>query len=153
FYHPPAPRVSAGWLKKIADRPDFRFLAKAWQRFTHERKTPWTPADVRLLTDGLEPLRAAGRLDAVLFQFPMSFRHESRNVEWLDRIGETFAGWPIAVEVRHDSWAGHEEIFRARNFTYCNIDQPQLEHCLPVTAIATSETGYFRLHGRNAGNW
>lgn len=151
FYQPPATGTVAGWVKSTP--PAFRFLAKAWQRFTHERATLWTSADRDLFLGGLAPLREADRLDALLFQFPWSFRHDPRNVAWLDRIAETFHGWPVAVEVRHDSWAGHEELFRRRAFTYCNIDQPQLDHCLPPTAIATTRTGYFRFHGRNAANW
>jgi len=33
------------------------------------------------------------------------------------------------------------------------VDQPQLSHCLPPTEISTTDTGYYRLHGRNAKNW
>src|SRR5947209_7960205 len=33
FYRPPTARMTAGWVR--ATPPEFRFLAKAWQRFTH----------------------------------------------------------------------------------------------------------------------
>lgn len=151
FYRPPTARTVAGWVR--ATPPTFRFLAKAWQRFTHERATPWTTAERDLFLGAFTPLRESTRLDVLLFQFPWSFRHEPRNVAWLDRIADDFADWPVAVEVRHDSWADTAELFRQRRFTYCNIDQPQLDHCLPPSALVTSDTGYFRLHGRNAGNW
>ena len=64
-------------------------------------------------------------------------------------------GWPLAVEVRHDSWLEEETLalFRERQITFCNIDQPTLAHCLPPTVYATTEIGYFRVHGRNAKNW
>jgi len=149
FYRPPTARVTANWARLTSDRPQFRFLAKAWQRFTHQRDTTWSPAERDLFLDGLAPLRE--RLDALLFQFPWSFRNEPRNLDWLARIAEQFAGWPVAVEVRHDSWT--PEFFRERQLIYCNVDQPQLSHCLGPTEIATSATGYFRLHGRNAKNW
>jgi uncharacterized protein YecE (DUF72 family) len=148
FYRPPTARMSAAWAK--ATPPEFRFLAKAWQRFTHERDAPWSQAEFQLLADGLAPLRE--RLDAILFQFPWSFRNDARNRDWLLRIADAFDGWPVAVEVRHDSWAD-EPLFRQRGLIYCNVDQPQLGHCLPPTEIATAETGYYRLHGRNAKNW
>ena len=155
FYRPPTPRMTAGWLRSVADRPEFRFLAKAWQRFSHERDSPWTQAEFDLFTGGLAPLRDAGRLDAVLFQFPQSFHNDVRNRQWLERIAEWFAGWPVAIELRHDSWLREDvlEFLRARKLTFCNIDQPRLSHCIPPTAQATNDVGYYRLHGRNAKNW
>jgi len=159
FYRPPAPQTTANWVKATAAQPGFRFLAKAWQRFTHERATPWTQAEHDLFTRGLAPLREAGRLDAVLFQFPWSFRNDARNRDWLARVAGSFIDWPIAVELRHDSWLGDPavvgtlEFFRACRLTFCNIDQPALAHCIPPTAYATADTGYYRFHGRNARNW
>ena len=155
FYRPLEPRVTESWLKKLADRPDFRLLAKAWQRFTHDRRTPWTRDDLQFGTRGLEPLRAAGRLDALLFQFPWSFRNDAANRDWLSRLADDFAGWPVAAEVRHDSWRGGEtlDFFRQRRITFCGIDQPALEHCIGMETRATTDTGYVRLHGRNAANW
>ena len=151
FYRPPTPRMAANWIKVAGTHPDFRFLAKAWQRFTHQRDSKWSQAEFDLFAGGLAPLRDAGRLEALLFQFPWSFRNEPRNRDWLDALAEAFAGWPVAIEVRHDSWT--DEFFRERELIFCNIDQPRLNHCLPLTAIATAATGYYRLHGRNAKNW
>jgi uncharacterized protein YecE (DUF72 family) len=155
FYHPPAARTTQRWVKTTAHRPDFRFLAKAWQRFTHERTRPWTQTECDQFTQGLMPLREADRLDALLFQFPWSFRNLPGNRDWLRRIAEQFAGWPVAIELRHDSWQTEEtqEFFRRQRVAYCNIDQPALAHCLGPSAMVTSEPGYFRLHGRNAKNW
>jgi len=151
FYRPPTAKTTANWLRITSQRPQFRFLAKAWRRFTHERASAWSEAEFALLTGGLAPLREAGRLDALLFQFPWSFRCEPRNLDWLARIADAFDGWPVAVEVRHDSWTA--EFFRERRLIYCNVDQPALPHCLGPTEIVTSATGYFRFHGRNAKNW
>jgi uncharacterized protein YecE (DUF72 family) len=155
FYRPPTARSTENWVRAVEDQPQFRFLAKAWQRFTHERSSPWTKAELDLFTTGLEPLRESGRLDSLLFQFPWSFRNDERNHDWLRAIADDFAGWPMAVEVRHDSWLAEDtfEFLRERRITFCNIDQPLLAHCIPPTAHATSDIGYFRLHGRNAKNW
>jgi uncharacterized protein YecE (DUF72 family) len=155
FYRPPAARATEGWVRAVEDRSEFRFLAKAWQRFTHERSSPWTRAELELFTAGLEPLREAGRLDALLFQFPWSFRNDESNRAWLRAVVDAFAGWPMAVEVRHDSWLADEtfEFLRDRRIAFCNIDQPLLAHCIPPTVHATADIGYFRFHGRNAKNW
>jgi len=155
YYAPPTPVMTANWVRRTGDRPDFQFLAKAWKRFTHERATPWSDAEFRLYADGLTPLRESGRLAAVLFQFPWSFRNEPGNRDWLARVADAFAGWPVAVEVRHDSWddPAARGWMRERGVICCNVDQPRLSHCLPAASHATSDTGYFRLHGRNATNW
>ena len=68
FYHPPAARTTENWVKSVEQQPGFRFLAKAWQRFTHER-SPWSKAEYDLLTGGLQPLREAGRLTVCFFNF------------------------------------------------------------------------------------
>ena len=155
FYHPPTARTTETWVRALDQQPQFRFLAKAWQRFTHERSSPWTKTEYDLFTHGLEPLREGARLDGVLFQFPWSFRNDARNRDWLRAIADAFVDWPVAVEVRHDSWLVDETFafFRERRIAFCNIDQPQLAHCIPPTSEATADFGYFRLHGRNSKNW
>jgi uncharacterized protein YecE (DUF72 family) len=155
FYRPPAPRTAEGWVRAVEGQKQFRFLAKAWQRFTHERSSRWTKAELDLFTTGLEPLREAGRLDALLLQFPWSFRNDEANRDWLRTVADAFVGWPMAVEVRHDSWLTDEtfEILRDRRIAFCNIDQPRLAHCIPPTDLVTADIGYYRFHGRNAKNW
>jgi uncharacterized protein YecE (DUF72 family) len=155
FYRPPAASVTANWVKRTADRPQFRFLAKAWQRFTHQRDRAWLPAEFAVFSDGLQPLRESGRLEALLFQFPWSFRNEPASRDWLARISDGFAGWPVAVELRHDSWddPAVRDWLHQRQIIYVNIDQPLLNRCLGPSAYATSGVGYFRLHGRNTQNW
>src|SRR5207244_11608210 len=104
------------------------FLAKAWQRFTHERDSNWSQAELDLFLGGFAPLRESGRLDALLFQFPWSFRDERPNRDWLQNIADAFVDCRVAVEVRHDSWSEAEPFFRERGLIYCNVDQPPLNH-------------------------
>jgi len=162
FYHPQPPRTCASWARRVADRPDFRFTAKLWQRFTHEsgtggggRETPWGAEDVRLVTEGMEVLRDAGRLGAILAQFPWSFRPGPSARQVLERLAEDFAGWPLVVEVRHGSWAEREHalLLRKLGLGFCNIDQPVIGDSLGPTAGVTSPVGYVRLHGRRYDQW
>jgi uncharacterized protein YecE (DUF72 family) len=108
-----------------------------------------------MVAAGLMPLREADRLDALLFQFPWSFRNTAANRDWLSAVRDQFDGWPVAVELRHDSWAAEpvREFLEERTISFCNIDQPALGHCLGATEWVTTETGYLRFHGRNAANW
>jgi uncharacterized protein YecE (DUF72 family) len=53
----------------VKPNPRFRFTAKLWRGFTHERKA--TTEDEKLVKDGRAPLVEADRLGAVLMQFPI----------------------------------------------------------------------------------
>src|SRR5919112_605864 len=44
FYGPPLARTAESWIRRVHENPNFRFTAKLWKRFTHERKTAWTTA-------------------------------------------------------------------------------------------------------------
>jgi uncharacterized protein YecE (DUF72 family) len=37
FYGPPQPSASRNWDARVADHSEFRFAAKLWKGFTHER--------------------------------------------------------------------------------------------------------------------
>src|SRR5207253_5235065 len=77
YYGPPKPAAAKKWLESVHENPSFEFTAKLFHSFTHERK----PAanDEKEFKDGIEPLAAAGRLGALLLQFPWSFRNTLEN--------------------------------------------------------------------------
>jgi uncharacterized protein YecE (DUF72 family) len=155
FYRPPAPKVAAGWAARVGTNPRFKFTAKLWQRFTHERETAWAPADVESVSTGLQPLRDAGRLGCLLAQFPWSFKRTAANEEWLGDVLTAFAHFPLGVEVRHSSWndPSFYAALAARDVAIVNIDQPVFRHSIAPGAAATAHVGYVRLHGRNYENW
>jgi uncharacterized protein YecE (DUF72 family) len=155
FYHPATARTATSWAKRVAHNPDFKFTAKLWQRFTHERERAWTQGEVALAQEGLKPLADAGRLGCVLAQFPWSFKRTVESREWLDDVLSAFAEWPLAVEVRHSSW-NVPEFYAAlaeRGVGVVNIDQPIFRHSLRPGSQVTAPIGYVRLHGRNYENW
>ena len=155
FYRPAAPRSASGWAKRVAHNPDFRFTAKLWQRFTHERDTAWTRDDVAVARAGFEPLAEAGKLGCVLVQFPWSFKRTGTSREWLDDVLGAFASLPLAVEVRHASWNVPEFYLSLaeRGVGAVNIDQPVYRHSIAPGARVTAGVAYVRLHGRNYENW
>src|SRR3954452_17351648 len=73
FYAPPRPEVTRRWPDQVKKNPKFRFTAKLWRGFTHERNA--TAEDEKLSKAGMDPLINAERLGAVLMQFPMSFQN------------------------------------------------------------------------------
>jgi uncharacterized protein YecE (DUF72 family) len=153
FYAIPAERSVRSWLGQTAEWPEFRFSAKLWRGFTHQRIA--TRGDVRRARQALGLLQSAGKLAALLLQFPWSFRPNPDNREYLDKLLEAFAEFDCVVEVRHQSWlqAGLIEWLHERGAGFCNIDQPTVARGLGPTAAATSELAYVRLHGRNQAAW
>jgi uncharacterized protein YecE (DUF72 family) len=155
FYRPQPRKTYASWVRRVAPNESFRFAVKLWQRFTHERTGPWTGDDVRLVTEGLETLAEAGRLGALLAQFPWSFKPGEEARDWLRALAGAFAAWPVVVEVRHGDWAGREHLdfLRDLGVGFANIDQPVIGRSLEPSAEATSAVGYVRFHGRNYEHW
>ena len=82
FYRPASEGTVRSWLGRVSGRPDFRFTAKVWRRFTHER-TPFTAGDVRAARAGLDRIAVEGRLGAALLQFPWSFKRDVESRAWL----------------------------------------------------------------------
>src|ERR1700746_1805810 len=52
----------------------------------------------------LEPLRAAGKLAAVFFQFPPWFLPSSRSLSYVEQCQERMHGFQVAVEFRRPEW-------------------------------------------------
>jgi len=153
FYHPPAAKVTRGWIRRVAHNPHFQFTAKLWQRFTHERNG--SRQDEKTVKEGLAPLAEDGRLGALLLQFPWSFRNNKENREYLGGLVMMFLEYPLVLEVRHSSW-NHPDTFKMLadlGVGFCNIDQPVIGRSLAPSARATALVGYVRLHGRNYEHW
>ena len=155
FYRPATARVARAWCARVAGHPDFRFTAKLWRRFTHQRTSAFTAEEVRLAREPLDALAGEGRLGAVLMQFPWSFKRDDASREWLADVTRAFRGLPLVLEVRHDSW-NVPELYQAlaeQGIGFVNVDQPLFRHSLRPSAVATSPVGYVRVHGRNVRDW
>jgi len=155
FYRPPRPGFCHAWLRDVEDRADFSFTAKLWQRFTHERQEPWGEGEVRQFREGIGPLVEAGKLGALLVQFPWSFRYGTASRDWVQRVTDEFADMPLVVEVRSKNWTQDEavEFIRGLGASFCNIDQPEFRGNVGLTSFGFGPVGYMRLHGRNKEKW
>src|SRR3990172_7446100 len=155
FYRPPAATSARSWARRVAHNGNFRFTAKLWQRFTHERDTAWTRDEVAAVREGMDPLAKADKLGCVLVQFPWSFKRTAESGEWLNDLISAFATYPLAIEVRHGSWNVPEFYawLAEHEVGVVNIDQPVFRNSIKPGAEVTAGTGYVRLHGRNYENW
>jgi len=153
FYHPLRPEHAATWLERVAANPAFLFTAKLWQKFTHEPSA--TTDDEKAVRAGFDILQKAGRLGAVLLQFPFSFHSTKETISYLAALLNRFADYPLAVELRHASWQSSEtlSVLRQHHAAFCNIDQPVIGRSLEPSAESTSSVGYVRLHGRRYDTW
>lgn len=153
FYRPISPTLAERWFAAVTDYPDFRFTAKLLNVLTHERRLP--DKEVGDFQAGLLPLLSAGRLGALLAQFPYSFHNTEENRAYLAKLTKVFAAFPLAVEVRHRSWQRREvqDFLRELGMDFCNIDQPQVSYSLGKTAWVTGSQGYLRAHGRRREKW
>lgn len=166
FYRPPNKVAAKAWAAKVPE--DFRFTAKMWQKFTHpkmfEKATGDTwrvaDADFDVFLQGIGPLAEAGRLGPLLAQFPTSFRPDSGALEYLEDLVRRMrgAGFGLAVELRHREWTESEEASQIRSFlqeqkvAWVMIDEPRFKTSIRGVPL-TSDTAYFRFHGRNYKQW
>ena len=112
-------------------------------------------------SDALEPLRTEGKLGLVLMQFPPYFVANEANREYIAFSTGLLAPDRVAVEFRHASWVGPEEIettlelFGSLGAAYVCVDEPRLRgpSVLPPITAVTADLAYVRLHGRNAATW
>jgi uncharacterized protein YecE (DUF72 family) len=153
FYNPIRPEHAEGWVERVAANRNFMFTAKMWQRFTHAPNP--SAENEKLVRAGFDVLRDAGRLGAVLLQFPFSFHRTRETMSYLEAVLARFADYPLAMEVRHASWNVPEvfELLRERSAGFCNIDQPVIGKSLEPSAKSTGPVGYVRLHGRRYDTW
>jgi uncharacterized protein YecE (DUF72 family) len=153
FYQPLNPEHAKHWLDRVSANPRFVFTAKMWQKFTHEPSA--TAEDERAVRAGFEVLLKAGKLGAVLLQFPFAFHRTTETEAYLAVLLKRFADYPLAVEMRHATW-NHPVFFallREHRAAFCNIDQPVIGRSLEPSEEITSSIGYVRLHGRRYDTW
>ena len=154
FYHPPSAETARSWLGRIEHNPNFVFTAKLYRKFTHERGKA-SAEDETLFREGIDPLTEAGKLGAVLIQFPWSFKNDLEERSYLTWLVERFNDYPMVVELRHESWNNPRVLQTLEDLGVglCDIDQPLFSNSIKPSAEVTSSIGYVRLHGRNYQNW
>jgi len=156
FYRPPAPAAVRSWAARVADRERFRFTVKVWRGFTHDDAGAAGEDEAKRFGESLRPLAAEGRMGALLLQFPFWFRDGRESRDRLSRLADWLGGIaPLNVEIRHTSWLRPEPMtfLHEAGLGFVNIDLPRSATSPPPTDFATSDTGYVRLHGRNAAAW
>lgn len=152
FLHPPDAKTTEQWLEQVRGHERLRFTVRVWQKLVRERSPSWR-TDAETVKRGLLPLQKSRRLGAAIFSFPSSFQYSSSNEEWLWRLLDAFAGWPVVIETPQSSWQQSALWPRlpALGAAAAFIDQPQRRETFEQ--LDFSRTAYLRFNGRNQQNW
>ncbi len=187
YYGLPKQRNAALWVERTPK--DFRFNVKAFSLMTtHPADVRGLPKDVKaLLPDdvgarvypkdvppeaeelvwemfrgALMPLHSAGKLGAVLFQFPQWFPPGKTSREYILRCRERLPDYDIAIEFRQAAWFKDEEaarrtldFLRAEDLPFVCVDMPQgfATSIPPVVEATSSRLAVVRFHGRRSEVW
>jgi uncharacterized protein YecE (DUF72 family) len=179
FYGQPRADVTRAWAARTP--PGFEFSIKLYQKFTHprmfqERLASGLPgeaarvpalidalaqpnrADVDAFRRGIDPLVSTGRLGALLAQFPASFKGSPASRDYLAGLLRAFAGYPVAVELRHKTWSDQMgdtlTLLNTFGAAWVQIDEPKFRFSIRQNYLPNVQGFYYlRLHGRNAEQW
>lgn len=178
YYHPPSERTAALWAQRTP--PGFVFNVKAFSLLTGHPtrrsalyadlrpdtgKANLYPADLPAATyeqvwerflSALDPLVDAGRLGALLFQFPPWFTRRKDNRAYLLEVAARCRPLTVAVEFRHRSWLDDEHVADTLDFLTAHglplvcVDMSQgHDSSVPPLARATADLAVVRFHGRS----
>jgi uncharacterized protein YecE (DUF72 family) len=106
-------------------------------------------------------LSEAGKLGAITFQFPPSYRNTDEHREYLRLLPELLPDLPISVEFRRRDWLDEEHaddtlaLLEEAGLSYTMADEPQFGSgsVPPIYAVTNPRLAIVRFHGRNAETW
>ena len=186
YYFPPSEKNSVLWIERTPK--DFTFNVKAYSLLTNhptrpdslykDLELPEELADKKNLyreqlpdtivdevwqrfRDALMPLHSAGKLGAVLFQYPQWFVIGRKNKDYILECAERLKEFRIAIEFRHKTWLEERNVDETLSFLsdhdlpYVSVDMPQgFDSSLPPIAAATADDiAMVRFHGRDRKAW
>jgi uncharacterized protein YecE (DUF72 family) len=187
FYYPPTPQLTKGWADHSP--PGFTMNVKAFSLMTgHPTRRDSLWPDIRdeikpefvgkarvypdhLPDDAVEevwqrfasavsPLREAGKLGAVLLQYPQWFTPRRDNRDALKLARERLDGLEVCVEFRSPRWLSSEEdkerttgLLRDLGMSLVVVDAPRVSHLETVAAVTDPNLAVVRFHGRSDETW
>jgi uncharacterized protein YecE (DUF72 family) len=184
FYAIPNQATAKLWVERTPK--DFTFNAKAYALLTqHPTPAARLPKDLRekvagsksnvyfkdldpkdretiwdRFREGMQPLQDAGKLGAIVFQFPKWFLPSPSAYRFIEDLREWLPDFGIAIEFRQASWLKPERrervltFLKERGLTYVVVDEPQgFASSVPPVVARTAALAMVRFHGRNRETW
>jgi uncharacterized protein YecE (DUF72 family) len=181
YYALPAEQTASAWAERTP--AGFAFNIKAFSLFTqHPTRIASLPADLReaaqhvgkdpvylrqldpAIADqawerflaALAPLRQAGKLGAILLQFPRWFPISRASKDYILSCARRAEPDRVCVEFRNRTWMtpdNQQETLRFlsdHQLPYVSVDMPQgYPSSIPPVAAATADLAVVRLHGHS----
>ncbi|MFI6263336.1 DUF72 domain-containing protein [Micromonospora sp. NPDC051006] len=178
YYSPPAERTAQLWAERTP--AGFTFNIKAFSLLTgHPTRVSAIYKDLRPQTDkrnvypddlpaqayedvwtrflsALDPLVQAGKLGALLFQFPPWFTIKRDNKQYLLEVARRCAPLRPVYEFRHASWFDGDnadetlDFLRTHELPFVCVDMPQGHRSsVPPVLAATADLAVVRFHGHS----
>ena len=182
YYALPAEQTAAAWVARTP--AGFTFDVKAFSLFTqHPTRVAALPKDLRPAAEktgkdrvylkdldpavadeawqrflaALEPLHQAGKLGAILLQFPPWFPISRTRKEYILACAQRAAPRRVCVEFRNHTWMTPDnqretlDFLAAHQLPYVCVNMPQghRDSIPPVLAATTSDLAVVRLHGHS----
>jgi uncharacterized protein YecE (DUF72 family) len=185
YYAIPGEQTARAWVERTP--ADFIFDVKAFRLFTLHQTAPRVlpkyiceslPQTKKLLyykdmpgelldalwnefRNALLPLKEAGKLGAVLFQFPPWFLANKTSLAHIGECVERMQGFRLAVEFRNETWFYERTrertlaFERSHGIAHVVVDEPQgFKSSIPaIWEVTSPELAVVRLHGRNRETW
>ena len=181
YYAMPAEQTAALWAERTP--AGFMFDVKAFSLFTqHPTRVAALPSDLRPAVEqagkdtvylrdvpaavadqawdrflgALAPLRQAGKLGAILLQFPPWFAISRAHKDYILACAQRVAPDRVCVEFRNHTWMSESnreetlEFLSAHQLPCACVDMPQgYRNSIPPVLAATADLAVIRFHGHS----
>jgi uncharacterized protein YecE (DUF72 family) len=181
YYALPAEQTAASWAARTP--AGFTFNVKAFSLFTqHPTRIAALPADLRPAAEqagkdpvylrqvdpavadqawdrflaALGPLRRAGKLGAILLQFPRWFPISRASKDYILSCARRVAPDQVCIEFRNRTWMTPDnqqetlKFLSDHDLPYVSVDMPQgYPDSIPPVLAATADLAVIRLHGHS----
>jgi uncharacterized protein YecE (DUF72 family) len=187
YYFPPSPDLVRGWEERTPN--GFTMNIKAYSLLTGHPTRPeslWPDLKETIKPEfggkrniyashldpdaldeawarfefALRPLRMAGKLGAVLVQYPDWFTAKKANLAELAAIRKRWKDLPVCVEFRSPTWLSTPEdrdrtlgALTDMELALVVVDAPKASKLAPVLEVTNPGLSVIRFHGRNDETW
>jgi uncharacterized protein YecE (DUF72 family) len=181
YYALPNRQTATAWASRTPD--NFTFNIKSFSLFTqHPTKVSAFPADLRKAVEktgkdrvylrdidpaiaeeawdrflaALDPLREAGKLGAILLQFPPWFPISRARKDYIVSCAERVAPRRVCIEFRNQTWMTPDnqqetlDFLSSHTLPYVCVDMPQgSRDSIPPVLAVTADLAVVRMHGHS----
>jgi uncharacterized protein YecE (DUF72 family) len=186
YYRPPSEQLTRGWAERTPD--GFKFNVKSYSLFTHHPTQPeglWPDLHEGIkpefkgkktvyaehleddaleeawarFHDALRPLADAGRLGAVLLQYPRWFTPKRANRDELAELRQHLPDVSLCIEFRSPRWLAEDDrqrtldVLRDHGLALVVVDAPPISGLPTVVEATSADLAVVRFHGRADDTW